>query len=246
MDIDERHCPTCGHGVLDWDLVCPGCHQVPWDTPAGRKIVRRRRLKETFLSTGGLVGLLVAAVLGLMLYGASSTFHVFFQSPRSAKQLQAYHDQLFSAPAMSSEARTKMLNRVVKYLNREDYMIGFSAATLLLKADDQRAVLWLISLVDDSNSTIATYAHAILLKATGASFGSDRARWESWWKAHQGEALRPMEWWPIDMVSTFCTLQPLAPSLTPMEPSVSEDASDNLDSDAPADVVPEQPARTET
>ncbi|MBI4353640.1 MAG: hypothetical protein HY595_00240, partial [Candidatus Omnitrophica bacterium] len=223
--VDERHCPNCGHGVMNWSMVCPGCNQVPLDTPAGRKIIQGRRRQAMFQSTGFWVGLFVAAVLALMLYGASSTFHVFFKSPRAAKQLQAYHEQLFSEPALSSETRAKMLNRVVKYLNREDYMIGFSAATLLLQANDQRAIPWLISLIDDSNSTIAVYAQAILLKASGESFGTDRARWESWWKAHQGEALRPMEWWPVNMVSTFCPLQPLAPSLTLPEESTAQEAT---------------------
>lgn len=43
MKDEERYCPRCGRDVLSWDVACPGCGQVPWDTPEGRRVLRRRR-----------------------------------------------------------------------------------------------------------------------------------------------------------------------------------------------------------
>ena len=61
MDIDERHCPNCGHDILNWDVPCPGCSQVPWNTPAGHRVIRHRRFWSTWS-----IGLPIAAVLLLM------------------------------------------------------------------------------------------------------------------------------------------------------------------------------------
>lgn len=42
-DIDERTCPACGHEVLGWEVPCAGCDQIPWDTPQGQRVIKRRR-----------------------------------------------------------------------------------------------------------------------------------------------------------------------------------------------------------
>ena len=65
MDVDERHCPGCGHDVLNWDVACPGCDQVPWNSPAGRRIMRQRRRWHTVV-TAGPVALFLALAVGVV------------------------------------------------------------------------------------------------------------------------------------------------------------------------------------
>jgi hypothetical protein len=59
VEIDERRCPNCNHGVLNWDTACPGCDQVPWDTPAGHRVIRQRRRRQWLLANGPIAGLLI-------------------------------------------------------------------------------------------------------------------------------------------------------------------------------------------
>ena len=73
MEEDPRKCPHCGHGVLDWDTLCPGCDQIPWNTAAGMRIFRGRRRRHFWLTGGPIIALLVVAAgfvivtnLGLM------------------------------------------------------------------------------------------------------------------------------------------------------------------------------------
>ena len=65
MEIDERHCPNCGHDVLNWDVVCPGCDQVPWDSPAGKRIMQQRRRRHFLISGGPIAAFLV--LVGVLL-----------------------------------------------------------------------------------------------------------------------------------------------------------------------------------
>lgn len=86
MEIDERHCPTCGHDVLSWDITCPGCSQVPWDSPAGRRIFSARQRRE-FLVTKGpwLLGALV--LLGIIIV-ANLHLTRFVDMSRQPQELQ--------------------------------------------------------------------------------------------------------------------------------------------------------------
>lgn len=68
MKDDERQCPNCGRDVLSWDTMCPGCEQVPWDTPAGRQVISRRRRGHFWRTSGPGLGLLVL-VLGAIIIG---------------------------------------------------------------------------------------------------------------------------------------------------------------------------------
>ena len=61
MKDEERQCPNCGHDVLNWDVMCPGCDQVPWDSPAGRRIMQGRRQRHFWITGGPMVALLVLA-----------------------------------------------------------------------------------------------------------------------------------------------------------------------------------------
>jgi hypothetical protein len=44
--IDEKTCPHCGHGVLSWEIVCPGCGMFPRETPEGQSALRLWRLRN--------------------------------------------------------------------------------------------------------------------------------------------------------------------------------------------------------
>ncbi len=57
MKDEEQRCPSCGHEVLSWDVTCPGCDQVPWETAAGRRVVRGRRQRHFWLTAGPLMAL---------------------------------------------------------------------------------------------------------------------------------------------------------------------------------------------
>jgi hypothetical protein len=59
MDIDERHCPNCGHDILNWDIACPGCDQVPWDSPTGWRVIKARRRRQFWSEQGPILGFLV-------------------------------------------------------------------------------------------------------------------------------------------------------------------------------------------
>ncbi len=48
MNDDERNCPNCGHDVISWDTMCPGCSQVPWETKVGARILKWRRRRQTW------------------------------------------------------------------------------------------------------------------------------------------------------------------------------------------------------
>ena len=65
--IDQTHCPGCGHGVLDWNTVCPNCDRLPWDV--WRLIQLQRRAKFIwllpFLLMGGVGS---AASIGIYLH----------------------------------------------------------------------------------------------------------------------------------------------------------------------------------
>jgi len=60
---DERQCPNCSREVLSWDIPCPGCEQVPWDTPAGRRALAGRRRSHFFRTQGPLLALVVFGVV---------------------------------------------------------------------------------------------------------------------------------------------------------------------------------------
>ena len=67
MKEEEKKCPNCGHDVLSWDVICPGCSQVPWDTNAGRRIVRWRRLRMSLVYSVPLIVILCALLLYVLL-----------------------------------------------------------------------------------------------------------------------------------------------------------------------------------
>lgn len=69
MEIDERKCPHCGHGVLDWYTRCPGCNQIPWETAEGQKVRARRRLRRTLVDSLPFFG-----AVGLIAWLAASWF----------------------------------------------------------------------------------------------------------------------------------------------------------------------------
>jgi len=71
MDADERRCPSCGHDVISWEVTCPGCEQVPWDTPQGRRVLRGRRGWSALMENGPLAALLLLALV-LAVLGAIS------------------------------------------------------------------------------------------------------------------------------------------------------------------------------
>ena len=62
-ETDERHCPNCGRGVISWHVACPGCDQVPWDTPAGRRVLRRRRQWSKLVEEGPVAAIVILALV---------------------------------------------------------------------------------------------------------------------------------------------------------------------------------------
>lgn len=73
---DERRCPNCGHAVLGWEVTCPGCNQVPWDTPAGRRVLRGRRRWFWAVEEGPVVAIVILAAV-LTLIGVLAGFRLF-------------------------------------------------------------------------------------------------------------------------------------------------------------------------
>src|SRR3989338_1264252 len=72
IDIDENHCPSCGHGVLNWNTTCPGCDQVPWQTPQGQRILQRRLRRSTLLTEGPFAVVVVLFVILASYWGFSA------------------------------------------------------------------------------------------------------------------------------------------------------------------------------
>jgi len=66
MRDEERACPSCGHETLSWDIPCPGCAQVPWETPAGRRALGRRRAGQWVEDHGFWLVMLALLLFGLM------------------------------------------------------------------------------------------------------------------------------------------------------------------------------------
>ncbi|HEX9780074.1 MAG TPA: hypothetical protein VGB20_02545 [bacterium] len=66
--VDETRCPSCGHPVLNWDIVCPGCDKIPWNTPFGQRVIRDRRWSQTLRTSGPFVVFFVI-VAGFMIAG---------------------------------------------------------------------------------------------------------------------------------------------------------------------------------
>lgn len=95
MDIDERHCPNCGHGTLDWSVVCPGCDTVPWESDAGWKVVRKRRFQQ-WLPVGGPLALLLVASLGLVVFGNVT----FLQGSRAIEKTKAIEAKMVEAQSL--------------------------------------------------------------------------------------------------------------------------------------------------
>lgn len=62
-DLDESRCPECGHDVLSWDILCPGCKKVPGETDAARRVGARRQLLRSILGAIPVVGLAAAFAL---------------------------------------------------------------------------------------------------------------------------------------------------------------------------------------
>lgn len=91
MEIDERYCPACGHGVLNWETRCPGCDQIPWNTPIGHRVIAQRRRRQWFADNGlalififGL-GFIVALQFHYLLPTATGHHHPL---TREVKQLE--------------------------------------------------------------------------------------------------------------------------------------------------------------
>jgi hypothetical protein len=42
VSFNERECPHCRHAVLNWQVRCPGCDAIPWETPEGKQVRRRQ------------------------------------------------------------------------------------------------------------------------------------------------------------------------------------------------------------
>jgi len=63
MKDEERTCPKCGREVLGWEVPCPGCGQIPWETPEGQRVLRARRRWFWLQENGPLAALLIIAAL---------------------------------------------------------------------------------------------------------------------------------------------------------------------------------------
>lgn len=72
IDIDEHHCPSCGHGVLNWNTTCPGCDQVPWQTPTGQRILQKRLRRSTLLTEGPFVVVVLLFLILISYWGFSA------------------------------------------------------------------------------------------------------------------------------------------------------------------------------
>ncbi len=186
MDIDERHCPNCGHDVLSWEVACPGCDQVPWESPAGRRIVAQRR-RWAFLETSWPIAALLSGLLILGVISSLAWMRIL-NEPKVAQQLQDLQTQLFGRNAVTSPSqREALLDQVATLLDRDHYITGFAAAGLLTQAGDPRAIPWLIDLLDYPNPKVTSTALRYLQRITGQRFELDQRRWQQWWEAHQDD-----------------------------------------------------------
>jgi len=76
MKDEERTCPECGREVLGWEVPCPGCGQIPWETPAGQRVLWARRRWFSLQQSGPIAILLIVAVI-IMLLGLLARIGVF-------------------------------------------------------------------------------------------------------------------------------------------------------------------------
>ncbi len=54
--------------MLDWDVPCPTCERTPWETPAGQRVLRGRRVRHALL-TGGPIAVVLGLALVLVVVG---------------------------------------------------------------------------------------------------------------------------------------------------------------------------------
>ena len=140
MDIDERHCPNCGHDILNWDVVCPGCDQVPWNSPAGRRIVAKRRRKQWWLDNAFALTLLASATVAVVGGGVSllnSPGSFFCPLPGSDPQTRALLQEIetlvaqLQQPELPAEQREAARARLSELLQHDDRIIRQTAAWAL-------------------------------------------------------------------------------------------------------------------
>lgn len=101
-DIDERHCPNCGHEVVDWETPCRGCGQIPWETPAGQRVIHQRR-RHVWLVREGPVAVFCALVIAVAVAG-SIGFWKSRQAARAKLQVSLTHDRATGESQLALEA----------------------------------------------------------------------------------------------------------------------------------------------
>lgn len=144
MDVDERSCPNCGHSVLNWDCVCPGCNQVPWNTPAGQKIIAQRRRRSWWLDHAFILVLLVlvgvATACGVV-SAIRSPGSVFCPLPGSDKNTQALLAEIDALGSqleqsdLAAEQQEAARFRLAELTKHSDRIIRQSAGRVLIGAE---------------------------------------------------------------------------------------------------------------
>ncbi|MBI2093835.1 MAG: HEAT repeat domain-containing protein [Candidatus Omnitrophica bacterium] len=142
MEIDERHCPNCGHGIMDWDTVCPGCDQIPWQSPFGRKIIAQRRRWHWWMETGPFLAISILA-LGAATCGVisvmKSTGSVFCPLPGSDPKTKGLLTEIgeletqLKQPDLAANQREVAMARISELQTHGDYIIRQSATLALIE-----------------------------------------------------------------------------------------------------------------
>ena len=110
MEIDSRHCPNCGAAVIGWEVVCPGCDQVPWNTPVGRTIVARRRFKQWLIDRGPILAVMLVLLAGLTLRMVTALQEDRARRTRAPTDEQTTSRTLQSQPLRKPRAPTPNTN----------------------------------------------------------------------------------------------------------------------------------------
>jgi HEAT repeat protein len=86
---------------------------------------------------------------------------------------------------LSSMQNADAVPPLITLLNDPEWSVRMSAAQALGSRKDMRSARPLIDALGDRDDTVRTQAASALMLVTGSNLGSDKARWEDWWKERQ-------------------------------------------------------------
>ncbi len=83
-DINDKVCPACGTSILGWEVPCPQCEEIPWNTPQGRRVIKKRRSAQEWADPMTWFKYFVLAAILLSLAGQA----YFYFSTRNLQTME--------------------------------------------------------------------------------------------------------------------------------------------------------------